>query len=135
MKPNKLIDVAVERFLSWKLPEDFNPDAGISFEPEYNVEYMASQGKPPMRHEPVGTNLFDATQTREMVEHIFPQLPDCSVLLEALKEIREIYAGMEGFIPETAPEGYCQHIIKQMYEAAQRAIAEFEQALEKGDGK
>lgn len=34
-----------------------------------------------------------------------------------LHEVREIYAGMEGFIPETAPEGYQQRIIQQMYEA------------------
>ncbi len=37
-------------------------------------------------------------------------------LVEALRNIREIYAGMEGFISETAPEGYQQQIIKQMYE-------------------
>lgn len=37
---------------------------------------------------------------------------------DALKEIIEIYAGMDGFIPETCGEGYLQRIIKQMYEAA-----------------
>jgi hypothetical protein len=42
--------------------------------------------------------------------------------LMALKEIREIYAGMEGFIPETCPEGYQQRIIKQMYIVAVEAI-------------
>ena len=35
-----------------------------------------------------------------------------------LREVYEIYAGMEGFIPETAPEGYCLMIIKKMAEAA-----------------
>ena len=39
--------------------------------------------------------------------------------LEAmLHEVREVYAGMDGFIPQTAPEGYLQRIVKQMYEAA-----------------
>lgn len=39
--------------------------------------------------------------------------------LEAqLHEVREIFAGMEGFEPETAPEGYAMRIINQMYEAA-----------------
>jgi len=33
------------------------------------------------------------------------------------REVQEIYAGMETFIPETAPEGYCLHIIRQMYKA------------------
>jgi len=64
------IDAMVDRFLGWRLPENFCPDAGISFEPEFNVEYMAKQGKPPMRHEPTGTNLFDAMQAREMILHI-----------------------------------------------------------------
>jgi hypothetical protein len=67
---DKLIKTAVDRFLGWKLPEDFNPDAGISFVPEYNVEYNAKYGKPPARYEPVGTNLFTATQAKGMVEHI-----------------------------------------------------------------
>ncbi len=58
------------RFLGWKLPENFYPDAGISFTPEYNVEYNASQGKPPSRHEPIGTNLFNATQAEAMVRYI-----------------------------------------------------------------
>ena len=31
----------------------------------------------------------------------------------------EVYAGMEGFIPETAPEAYCLRIIEQMNEALQ----------------
>lgn len=26
----------VDLFLSWRLPEDFSPDAGISFKAEYN---------------------------------------------------------------------------------------------------
>ena len=48
------IKLMVDKFLGWRLPEHFHPDGGISFKPEYNVEYMAKQGKPPCRHEPVG---------------------------------------------------------------------------------
>lgn len=36
----------------------------------------------------------------------------------ALREIVEIYAGMEGFKIETAPEAYQRRIIEQMYEVA-----------------
>jgi hypothetical protein len=68
MRKNQ-IDALVDRFLSWRLPDDFHPDAGISFTPEYNVEFMASQGKPPCRHEPVGTNLLTADQARQMFEY------------------------------------------------------------------
>lgn len=60
----------VQRFLAWKLPENFHPDDGISFTPEFNVEYNAKQGRPPQRHEPIGTNLFDYTQAEAMVRHM-----------------------------------------------------------------
>lgn len=65
----------VDRFLSWKLPKHFNPDAGISFEPEFNVEWNAKQGLPPQRHEPTGTNLFDYTQADEMVRYMLEGMP------------------------------------------------------------
>lgn len=55
------IDAIVTRFLSWKLPEHFHPDAGISFTPKYNI------GTPYERkHEPIGTNLLTADQAKEM---------------------------------------------------------------------
>lgn len=63
------IKYMVDRFLGWKLPENFSPDAGISFKAEFN-EHMAH----PMRHEPSGTNLFDATQATEMVRHMIEGL-------------------------------------------------------------
>jgi hypothetical protein len=43
-----------------------------------------------------------------------------------LSEIREIYTGMEGFIPQTAPEAYQQRVLKQMYDAAIEAAKEKE---------
>lgn len=70
------IKYMVDQFLRWKLPEHFRPDAGISFEPEFNVEYNALRGLPPQRREPVGTNLFDATQADAMVRHMLDGLPD-----------------------------------------------------------
>ena len=72
---DKQIKHMVDRFLGWRLPEDFRPDAGISFNPEFNVEYMATLGKPPMRHEPTGTNLLTATQAEAMVRHMVEGLP------------------------------------------------------------
>ena len=61
----------VNRFLVWKLPENFNPDAGISFKKAYN-EHSAY----PMKHEPSGTNLFDATQADAMVRYMIEGLPE-----------------------------------------------------------
>lgn len=59
----------VDRFLSWKLPSNFNPDAGISFKADFN-EHTAY----PMKHEPSGTNLFDATQADAMVRYMIEGL-------------------------------------------------------------
>lgn len=70
----KVTEEMVSRFLSWKLPEDFHPDAGISFSPHFNVEYNAKLGLPPQRHDPVGTNLFTATQARAMLEHVLAEV-------------------------------------------------------------
>ncbi|AMK19319.1 hypothetical protein [Sphingobium sp. MI1205] len=68
----------VNRFLAWRLPENFNPDAGISFKAEYNdsPNVMAMLGlSEPCRHEPIGTNLFDYTQAETMVRHMIEGMP------------------------------------------------------------
>jgi hypothetical protein len=70
----------VERFLTWKLPANFNPDAGISFKAEFNDSpaVMAALGlTEPMRHEPTGTNLFDYTQAEAMVRYMQEGMPEC----------------------------------------------------------
>jgi hypothetical protein len=51
-----------ERFLSWKLPANFNPDCGISFKAALK-EHTAH----PSKHEPTGTNLFGYTDAVAMV--------------------------------------------------------------------
>lgn len=47
----------VNRFLSWNLPSDFNPDGGITFAGHW-------------AHGPTGTNLFTATQAEAMIRHM-----------------------------------------------------------------
>jgi len=67
----ELIKIAVDRFLGWKLPDDFSPDGGISFK------------KGPF--DTIGTNLFTAQQAQEMFEYVL----DTNALAEAaLLEIR-----------------------------------------------
>lgn len=64
------IKTMVDRFLGWPLPEDFSPDAGISFKPIYN------EGTPYQnRHRPIGTNLFNADQARQMFEYLLETAP------------------------------------------------------------
>ena len=60
----------VNRFLAWRLPENFAPDGGISFEP------ISGKGTPfERRRDPVGTNLLDARQAEAMVRHMVDGLP------------------------------------------------------------
>lgn len=64
------INYMVERFLQWKLPENFNPDGGISF------KKTANENTPwPRRNYPVGTNLLDADQAKEMILYLVDGLP------------------------------------------------------------
>ena len=55
---SKIIDAAVSKFLGWKLPFDFAPDAGIS----YDLSYRDKWGQPS------GTNLLNALQAKYMFE-------------------------------------------------------------------
>jgi hypothetical protein len=74
----------VVRFLNWRLPENFRPDAGISFKADFN-EHTAW----PMKHKPAGTNLFDAVQAEAMVRHMVEGIPSVDAdMLAALKAIR-----------------------------------------------
>jgi hypothetical protein len=49
-------------------------------------------------------------------------------LRAALRGAYEVYAGSDGFVPETAAEGYQQQIIKQMVDAISTALAKEEKA-------
>jgi len=57
-------------------------------------------------------------QEQDLIEDLGNAREERDELKEKLSEIIEIYAGMEGFIPETAPEAYQARIIEQMYNAA-----------------
>ncbi|MES2030806.1 MAG: hypothetical protein V4477_16625 [Pseudomonadota bacterium] len=77
----------VNRFLSWKLPTNFNPDNGISAKrPNY---------APEVEWAPSGTNLFDATQADTMVRYMIEGFPASGPrgAREALNEINTIALG------------------------------------------
>lgn len=60
----------VDRFLAWKLPSDFRPDGGITFEPVANAGTHHE-----FPREPVGTNLLTAAQAQAMMLHLMEGLP------------------------------------------------------------
>lgn len=55
-----LVKKMVDRFLGWKLPEDFAPDAGIYFDAAYKEKWGM----------PIGTNLLNADQAKAMILHM-----------------------------------------------------------------
>lgn len=67
------VKTAVDRFLGWKLPQDFAPDCGISFTP---------MGHP--NGWPIGTNLLTADQARQMFEHALSASPAAPEAAKAL---------------------------------------------------
>jgi hypothetical protein len=83
----------VDRFLAWKLPESFSPDGGISFEPTFN-EHTPH----PMKHEPSGTNLFDATQAEAMVRHMVEGLPQAILVTVDGNVLRDQQGNVVGTI-------------------------------------
>jgi len=61
-----------DRFLSWKLPPDFRPDGGVTFDAD------GAKKLNPLNHryEPYGTNLLDSRQAEAMVRHMLEGLPE-----------------------------------------------------------
>lgn len=57
----------VDRFLRWRLPENFSPDGGIIFSGANNIANGTW---------PIGTNLFTAEQAEVMIRTIIFGLPD-----------------------------------------------------------
>jgi hypothetical protein len=54
------LDDAVNRFLGWRVPENFAPDGGVKLDREYAAKYGS----------PTGTNLLDAVQARAMLAYV-----------------------------------------------------------------
>ena len=76
------VSAMVNRFLGWNLPKSFCPDAGITFKPDYN------ENTPwPMKHEPTGTNLFNADEAKAMFEYCLQGSPPT----EAQRDEQELF--------------------------------------------
>ena len=76
---NDQIDKMVDNFLRWELPDDFDPDGGITY-------HYSGAGKP------TGTNLLTATRAREMIEYILTgdnKMTENRKSLEAVENIKE----------------------------------------------
>ena len=95
------IKYMVDRFLSWKLPDNFSPDAGVHFDP------------PILRPWPTGTNLLDATQADAMVRYMVDGLPaespapsDAAAMREAAAKVADDAANNDTVGNEPYWRGY-----------------------------
>lgn len=68
----------VNRFLGWRLPEDFRPDCGI----EFDADAAKKRNPHNLRYEPTGTNLFHYSQAEAMVRYMLEGLPAATVAAE-----------------------------------------------------
>jgi len=59
-----------ERFLHWKLPDDFSPDGGIEFNKTIRAGTMHEY-----TFSPIGTNLLTFTQAQAMIRYMLEDLP------------------------------------------------------------
>lgn len=93
----------VSRFLGWRLPEDFNPDGGVSFDPAWNGELRY-----PL-HWPTGTNVFDERQATAMVQHMLVGIGEANSvasgeskrsLAEVSAEIRDLTTRLNAVMSE-----------------------------------
>ena len=64
------IKYMANRFLTWRLPDNFRPDGGVTF------TAIGNAGSPfEYRNRPFGTNLLDAMQAEEMVRYMIDGIP------------------------------------------------------------
>jgi len=64
-------------------------------------------------------------QTNHLLTMLGEQDRKIKGLIDAHKELVEVYAGLEGFKTETAPEAYQQRVIEQMYGIAKTALEKY----------
>lgn len=62
------MEALVNRFLGWKLPKTFGPDAGITFKPSNGMTREEAYERPGWW--PIGTNLLNAEEAKQMLEHL-----------------------------------------------------------------
>ena len=106
MNCKNVIEQAVDRFLCWRLPEDFAPDGGITFDRNGH------------KYEPVGTNLLTAEQAKQMFLHCMPSYPE---LVVKEKAIRTAYNDLldRAHFDESTPAGEKWHIMSILAELVQ----------------
>lgn len=112
------IDQAVNKFLCWKLPKDFSPDCGISFDGRQDDDWNKNKTWP------TGTNILTAEQARAMFEHCFAgvesrEAQQVAVPQEPVGVVDESDDGL--FVDLETPDGVMVKRVDKLYAAPQPA--------------
>jgi hypothetical protein len=115
----------VQRFLGWRLPENFRPDGGVQFDPD-GAKKLDPRNR---RYEPYGTNLLDARQAEAMVRHMVEGLPANEIGAAEAEVGRWVYRRIEALIdakpgtPEAMELAYLARVAESVEEYGEDACA------------
>lgn len=107
----------------WKLVEEIDLTIDY-FVVEFPEEQFPQVWNDPISHFSGGVSPNDLLKIKALLERVDryeKMLMGRGDVYMLCHEAYEIYAGMEGFIPETAPEGYALQIINELGEAIGKA--------------
>ena len=110
-----MIDKMVDRFLGWKLPDDFSPDSYITFDRE--------KAKQNPIFWPVGTNLLTANQAREMIQHMLAGAIPVEDFKDVTKFADERQAKIDALMLEYCPDEMTE-AQKENWAKHQRPVSE-----------
>lgn len=118
-----MVDKMVDRFLGWKLPKDFAPDAGISFKPtkpyegdEYGNSWW-----------PIGTNLLHAGQARQMIEHLLAGVVPVEDFRDVIKYADELCVAVDRAAEDVGGSRPTTEILADLGPATDKAMRAMEQ--------
>jgi len=98
----EVLKIAVDRFLGWKLPKDFQPDGGISFKSGVC--------------ETIGTHLFTAQQANEMLKYVLEEALTTKITQALAEERSKAWEG------EAVKQAYIQGKSQAIAEERERVV-------------
>lgn len=111
----------VDRFLGWRLPEDFRPDGGVQFDAD-GAKKLDPRN---LRYEPRGTNLFDARQAEKMVLHLIEGLPVSAADAAEAAVGRAVYSRVAALMDATdGPELDALNLLTEIIEATEADLSD-----------
>lgn len=118
-----MIDKMVDRFLGWKLPKDFCPDAGISFAPTkpYEGDELGNSWWP------VGTNLLTADQARAMIEYMLADAIPVEDFVDVTKFADELCIAVDRAADDIGGSRPTREILADLGPATDKAMSAMKQ--------